>query len=166
MSGIRIKKFTPADRDWIVDVHINTYQRGEGFDESFGVMVGEIIDDFIATHDPAFEQGWIAWDGDTPVGSIFSVHLDDQTAQLRLFQVLPQVRGTGLGHRLLETCTDFARDKGYARMKLWTHKSHEAACALYKRNGWQIIEETEVLHFGQALVEQVMERNLTTIEPL
>ena len=160
MSSIEIKAFTPADRDWIVAVHINTYQRVEGFDESFGVMVGEIIDDFIATHDPVFEQGWIAWDGDTRVGSIFSVHLDEQTAQLRLFQVLPHVRGTGLGRQLLQVCTDFARDKGYPRMKLWTHKSHEAACALYKRNGWHIIEETHVLHFGQALVEQVMERDL------
>jgi len=160
MGSIEIRKFTPDDRDWVIAVHINTYQNGEGFDESFGLMVERIVDNFVATHDPAFEQGWIAWEGGERVGSIFSVHLDDQTAQLRLFQVLPQARGTGLGWRLLKTCTDFARDKGYAQMKLWTHKSHEAACALYKRNGWQIIEETDVAHFGQALVEQVMARDL------
>ncbi|MEQ6204119.1 GNAT family N-acetyltransferase [Sulfitobacter sp. HNIBRBA2951] len=156
MSSIQIKPFTPADRDWIVGVHIETYQKGEGFDDSFGVLVAEIVDDFIATHDPSDAQGWIAWAGDTRVGSIFCVRLGPQTAQLRLFQVLPQVRGTGLGRKLLETCTQFARDTGYRHMKLWTHKSHTAACALYARNGWRILEETQVVHYGQSLTEQVM----------
>ncbi|MDZ7708937.1 MAG: hypothetical protein U5K36_01530 [Roseovarius sp.] len=32
----------------------------------------------------------------------------------------------------------FARDCGYARMQLWTHESHRAACALYAAHGWRL----------------------------
>ena len=64
-------------------------------------------------------------------------------------------RGQGLGKRLLRTCMEFARDKGYADMTLWTHESHKAACALYAANGWQLVSSKPVHSFGMDLVEQM-----------
>ena len=87
MSKIEIRLFTPDDRDWVVAAHADIYAREAGFDESFGVLVGEIVDAFIAEYDPDCEQGWIAWDGDVRLGSIFCVRVDAQTAKLRLFQL-------------------------------------------------------------------------------
>ena len=139
MTDVELRPFTAADRDWMVQVHIDTYERDEGFDASFGVLIGQILDDFLRSHDPQCERGWIAWDGDVPLGSIFCVRI---------------------GRLLLETCTDFARVQGYATMKLWTHKSHEAANTLYLRNGWEIIEEKPVFNYGQSLIERVMQLKL------
>ena len=153
MSKIEIRPFTPDDRDWVVAAHADIYAREAGFDESFGVVVGEIMDEFLANHDAAAGQGWIAWDGDVRLGSIFCVRADAQTAKLRLFQLSALARGHGLGRRLLETCTGFARAQGYRNMILSTHCSHEAACALYLRNGWQEVEERPVHHYGQPLIE-------------
>lgn len=160
MSRIDLRPFTPDDHDWLVQTHIEVYEQGEGFDATFGVLVAQILDDFIASHDPAREKGWIAWEGKTRLGSIFCVRLDDHTAKLRLFQLVPEARGKGLGLRLLRTCTEFARAQGYTQMKLWTHKSHEAANALYLRNGWAIIDERAITNYGQPLVERVMQRLL------
>lgn len=156
MDTFELRPFTQADRDWIVAAHIDTYSRVEGFDDTFGVLVAQIVDDFLTSHDPVNERGWIAWQKGVRLGSIFCVRIDAQTAQLRLFQLAPQARGLGLGRHMLETCTQFARDTGYSSMKLWTHKSHTAACALYKRNGWRVVDERPVQHFGKSLIEQVM----------
>ncbi|MEH6830940.1 N-acetyltransferase family protein [Sulfitobacter sp.] len=153
MSEIEIRPFTSDDRDWVVAAHADIYAREAGFDDSFGVTVSGILDAFIADHDPVCERGWIAWDGVERLGSIFCMRVDADTAKLRLFQLTAAARGHGLGRLLLETCTGFARTQGYRDMVLSTHRSHEAACALYLRNGWREVGERPVHHFGQSLIE-------------
>lgn len=154
MTDVSIRPFGPDDRDWLVDRHSALYARDEGFDASFGTLVGEILDAFLDGHDPTCEAGWIAHRGDERLGSIFCVRLDERTAKLRLFLLVPEARGAGLGRRLLATCMDFARSRDYAGMSLWTHESHVAACALYRRTGWALVSSTPVHSFGQDLVEQ------------
>ena len=154
MAEIEITPFEPTDRDWLVDAHGRHYAAAEGFDESFGLLVGEIIDAFITDHDPALEAGWVARHDGQRLGCIFCVRLDEKQAKLRLFLLLPEARGQGLGHRLLMTCMGFAKDRGYAGMQLWTHESHRAAGALYARNGWNLIDSKPVVSFGQPLIEQ------------
>lgn len=154
MENVIIRQFTADDRDWLVDQHGRLYAQTEGFDDSFGLLVGNILDAFIAEHDSEYERGWIAEEDGARLGSIFCVRLSETTAKLRLFLLVPQAREKGLGKRLLETCMGFAKDRGYQGMQLWTHESHKAACALYKAHGWQL-ESTKPVHsFGQDLVEQ------------
>ncbi len=154
MEHIEIRRFTPADRDWLVEQHDVHYARDEGFDHTFGELVASILDAFLEDHDPDDEAGWIAWDRDQRLGSIFCVRLNDDTAKLRLFLLTPAARGKGLGRRMLETCMGFAKVRGYKRMRLWTHESHRAAGALYKRNGWTLIDSKPVVSFGKPNVEQ------------
>ena len=154
MDEVEIRHFKAADRDWLVAAHGTHYAREEGFDASFERLVAEIIDGFIADHDPARERGWVAWQGGRRLGCIFCVALDETTAKLRLFLLMPEARGKGLGRRLLETCMGFAREKGYAGMQLWTHESHAAAVALYRRAGWEMTGAHPVVSFGKPNVEQ------------
>ena len=160
MTQIELRPFLPSDRAWMIDTHIQTYERDEGFVATFGELIAQILDGFLADHDPQVEQGWIAWEGDTRLGSIFCVRLSGQTAKLRLFQLVPEARGRKVGLRLLNACTNFARDKVYKDMVLATHKCHEAAVALYLRNGWKIVDEKSVVSFGQPLIEQTLTRCL------
>ena len=154
MDTVEIRTFEPEDRNWLVAEHRESYARAEGFDDSFGVLVAEILDTFIATHDPETEHGWMAWQGDTRLGSIFCVRVDAETAKLRLFLLSEAARGRGLGLKMLQTCMGFARAKGYRRMVLWTHESHRAAGALYAKTGWTLMSSKPVVSFGQHLVEQ------------
>lgn len=154
MNRIDIRRFAAEDRDWLIEQHQVHYAQAEGFDASFGVLVAQIVDDFLAGHDTKDEAGWIAWQGDTRLGSIFCVRLDDRTAKLRLFLLTPEARGKGLGRRMLDNCMDFARVQGYAGMQLWTHESHRAAGALYARTGWTLGDSKAVVSFGKPNVEQ------------
>jgi GNAT superfamily N-acetyltransferase len=156
MDRTEIRPFEAKDRDWVIAAHAQIYAREAGFDDSFGVLVAGIVDQFVADHDPEIERGWIAWDGQERLGSIFCMRVDARTAKLRLFQLGAQARGRRLGRRLLTVCTGFAHEAGYAQMVLATHKSHVAACALYARSGWQITDERPVVSFGQQLIEQEM----------
>jgi len=70
---------------------------------------------------------------------------------------VPEARGLGLGHRMLKYCMGFARAQGYAAMQLWTHESHRAAGALYRRRGWRLTDSRPVISFGKANVEQTWE---------
>lgn len=154
MEDIVLRSFRPDDAPWLVERHGTLYARDEGFDDSFAPLVADILKEFIANHDPSREQGWIAERAGQRLGSIFCVSLSPDTAKLRLFLLVPQARGLGLGRRLLETCTSFARAVGYKEMALWTHESHKAACALYRANGWQMTDSKPVHSFGVDLVEQ------------
>jgi len=154
MSEAVLRRFSADDCDWLVQQHSTLYARDEGFDNSFGLLVAGILDDFIASHDPVRERGWIAVKGGQRLGSIFCVKAQADTAKLRLFLVTPQARGRGLGKRLMRACMDFARAAGYRDMQLWTHESHRSACALYAVFGWQLVGSRPVRSFGVDLVEQ------------
>ena len=154
MSQPILRPFQPEDTGWLVERHGTLYAEAEGFDDTFGPLVASILADFNAAHDPARERGWIAEEDGRLLGSIFCVRLDDTTAKLRLFLLVPEARGKGLGRRLLEQCMSFAREAGYASMALWTHESHKAACALYARNGWTLTASKPVHSYGVDLVEQ------------
>ena len=154
MTEVTLRRFGPDDVDWLVEQHGTLYAKAEGFDDSFGVLVAQILADFVADHDPTRERGWIAQDNEQRLGSIFCVSAGATTAKLRLFLLTPAARGKGLGKRLLQACMDFARETGYTELVLWTHESHRAACALYAKFGWQLVDSKPVRSFGVDLVEQ------------
>ena len=154
MTHVTLRPFSAADTDWLVEQHGVQYAQAEGFDDTFGPLVRSILVDFVADHDPACEQGWIAEQDGAPLGSIFCVRFNDTTAKLRLFLLVPEARGKGVGRQLLDQCMRFARETGYEGMQLWTHESHRAACALYAKTGWTLQASEPVHSFGQDLVEQ------------
>ena len=154
MSDVILRRFEAGDTDWLVDRHDRLYARDEGFDDSFGPLVRSILDGFVSSHDPACERGWIAMQDGRRLGSIFCVRHDAEMAKLRLFLLVPEARGKGVGRMLLDACMGFARDCKYHGMTLWTHESHRAACALYAKAGFTLESATPVHSFGQDLVEQ------------
>ncbi|GAA6179274.1 MULTISPECIES: GNAT family N-acetyltransferase [unclassified Shimia] len=154
-TGIDLRPFCEADLDWLVESHATLYARNDGFDDTFGPLVAEILQDFLTEHDPVLERGWVAQHDQRRIGSIFCVKADQENwAKLRLFLVLPEARGFGLGQRLLDTCMGFAQGVGFDGIKLWTHQSHKAACALYDKNGFHLAAQRPVHNFGCDLIEQ------------
>lgn len=160
MSEIVIRAFEPRDAEWLAEQHGCLYGRDEGFDASFQALVSDILAEFVSNHDPACEQGWIAEARGERLGSIFCVRLSETRAKLRLFLLMPEARGQGLGRRLLDTCMSYAKAKGYSHMQLWTHESHKAACALYVKTGWALVSSKPVQSFGVDLIEQSWEIEL------
>jgi len=75
---------------------------------------------------------------------------DGETAELRKMYFLPEVRGKGMGERLLRHNLEVARSLGYARVYLETLTGMDAAQRLYERTGFRRIEGPlgKTGHFG------------------
>jgi len=72
------------------------------------------------------------------------------TCELRKMYFLPEVRGLGLGARMLSTCLEAARELGYERCYLETLESMRAAQRLYRAFGFKQLDGPEGAtgHFG------------------
>jgi GNAT superfamily N-acetyltransferase len=161
MAPVTLRDLEIGDAGWLIEQHAVLYARDEGFDASFEALVAETLAAFIRDHDPACERAFIAAAGDRRLGSVFCVRSGEPgVARLRLFLLVPEARGRGLGQRLLDACLGFAREAGYRRLRLSTHQSHRAACALYARNGFLLTGSRSVRSFGRDLVEQGWEIGL------
>lgn len=158
---VTLRDLEIGDAGWLIERHAVLYARDDGFDATFEALVTEILAAYIRSRDSATERAFIAVEDGRRLGSIFCVQSGEPgVAKLRLFLLEPEARGRGLGQRLLDACLGFARDTGYDRLRLWTHESHRAACALYARNGFRLTESRPVRSFGQDLVEQTWETDL------
>ncbi len=158
----QLRDLQVGDMEHIASRHGVLYAQEHGFDDSFEPLVAQILVDFLRTRRPQMERAWIAVRADHILGSIFCVRVSDDTAKLRLFYLEPEARGLGLGRQMLEACIGFAQAAGYRRLLLWTHKSHEAACSLYRKAGFVMISESPVHNYGQNLVEQEWQIELCT----
>jgi GNAT superfamily N-acetyltransferase len=144
----------PGDLGWVIGQHGEIYAEEFGWDASFEALVARIVANFAADHDPVREAGWIAETDGRRVGCVFCVAADRDTAQLRILLVEPDARGSGIGGRLVDTCVAFARDAGYARMRLWTNHPLAAAARVYRSRGFRLVSEEPHHSFGVDLVGQ------------
>src|SRR5215470_3383427 len=71
----------PGDYGWVVHRHGVRYAEEQGLDASFEALVARVVADYLEQHDPRRERAWIAEADGQPVGSVFCVRQDDETAK-------------------------------------------------------------------------------------
>ncbi|MGZ4268741.1 MAG: bifunctional helix-turn-helix transcriptional regulator/GNAT family N-acetyltransferase [Solirubrobacteraceae bacterium] len=150
----------PGDLGWVVRRNAEVYADEYGWDEDYEALVARIVADYADGRDPAREVCWIAELAGEPVGCVFCVRQDDETAKLRLLLVDPAARGLGIGGRLVDECLGFARRAGYRRITLWTNDVLAAARRIYERAGFALDAEEPHHSFGVDLVGQTWSRGL------
>jgi DNA-binding MarR family transcriptional regulator/GNAT superfamily N-acetyltransferase len=151
----------PGDMGWVVQQHGEIYWREYGFTNRFEALVAEIAAGLIRNFDPAWEKGWIAEVGGERMGSVFVVRKSATVAQLRLLILRPEARGLGLGGRLTDECIAFARGKGYRKLVLWTNGHLDAARAIYRARGFQLVKSEALdADYHAGLVSETWELKL------
>jgi DNA-binding MarR family transcriptional regulator/GNAT superfamily N-acetyltransferase len=150
----------PGDLGWVIARNAAVYADEFGWDETYEALVARIVADFASADDERRQAAWIAELDGAPVGCVFCVRRDDETAQLRLLLVEPAARGLGIGARLVDECLAFAKRAGYRRIMLWTNDVLVNARPIYERAGFTLDREKPHRSFGHDLVGQTFTRDL------
>ncbi len=143
----------PGDIGYITWLHGLLYAKEQGWDHTFEAYVAAPLAEFAKSHSPR-EHIWIAERDGIIVGTIALVEVSPEEAQLRWLLVDPKVRGVGLGGRLVGDLIQFAKEKNYKSIFLWTVSSLLAAGFLYRSFGFKkTIEESHEL-WGKLVTEE------------
>lgn len=149
-----------GDMGWVVQSNGLLYAQEYGWDAQYEALVAEIVADFVKNYDSKKERCWIAEKDGENVGAVFLVKKSEKIAKLRLLIVDPKTRGLGIGKRLVDECTRFARQAGYQKITLWTNSVLLAARSIYQKAGYELVESENHHSFGQDLVGETWELKL------
>ncbi len=98
------------------------------------------------------------------VGSLALTDEGDGEAAIRWFVFSPEVRGRGLGRRLLGEMLAAASELGYRRIWLETFSELEAAAHLYRDHGFEVVSADEAPRWGrERIVYQRYELELSAV---
>lgn len=150
----------PGDLGYVMYLHGLYYRPRFGYGTGFEGYVALAIHDFYRGYDPARDRVWICEHGERIVGSLVLMHQGEDVAQLRLFLLLPDYQGLGLGREMMRRFLACARQRGYRSIFLWTTEEQAAAVALYRKLGFVLTEEKYSTVFGKPLREQRFELTL------
>jgi DNA-binding MarR family transcriptional regulator/GNAT superfamily N-acetyltransferase len=148
-----------GDLGWVIARHGELYEQEYGWNQRFMSLVARVVADYIDSYDPARECCWIAERDGINVGSVF-VTKDLKragVAKLRLLLVEPSARGLGIGARLVDECTRFARAAGYHTLSLWTNSVLTSARKIYAAAGYTLVRTEDHDTFGVPLTSETWE---------
>jgi DNA-binding MarR family transcriptional regulator/GNAT superfamily N-acetyltransferase len=155
-----LRQPNPGDLGWVVQSNGSIYADEYGWDETYEALVAQIVADFVKNCEPTKERCWIAERNGENVGSVFLVKQSASIARLRLLIVDPKARGLGIGNRLVDECTRFARQAGYKKIVLWTQSILVAARKIYSKAGYKLVGTEKNRMFGKELVSETCELTL------
>ena len=143
----------PGDIEEIISLHSKIYYKEYGFDNTFELYVANPLCAFAASHTKR-EKIWIVEYKNRIYGSLAVVQSSNTTAQLRWFLIHPQLRGRGVGKKLINEAIQFAIENSFVSLFLWTVSILEAANKIYTTVGFQLTDEKAHTIWGKYLVEQ------------
>ena len=159
-NEVLLRAPVPGDWGWIIGRHGALYAAEYGWGTAYEAYVAHRVAELAENLDPESEAVWIAELDGVPVGSIACARRDAETAQLRFFLAEPEARGRGVGLALIRACLDFATERGYRRMMLWTCSGLTVSRALYERHGFTLESEPGPFPYDAARTEQIWSRDL------
>ncbi len=151
------------------DIRIRTIQQEDN--KTIATIIRKTLEEFGANH-----PGTVYYDGTTDAlyelfnttpGSVYFVAemngeivggggifpsqgLPPDTCELVKMYLLPQVRGIGLGKRIIEACISTAKEKGYRKIYIETMPELKQAMKTYEKFGFRYLDGPmgETGHFG------------------
>jgi len=153
-----------GDLGAIVAHHGRVYGEEYGVDASFEGHVASTVAEAAARGFPGPREAicLVELDGEH-VGSLALTDEGDDEAAIRWFVLSPEVRGRGLGRRLLGEMLARAAELGYARVRLETFSELEAAAHLYREHGFELVSAETAPRWGrERITYQSYELELST----
>lgn len=153
--------YVPGAIGAVTGLHARHYSASHGFDQVFEAKIARALGEFVCRYDPARDRLWLLRRGSEVLGSLAIDGADgDGAAHLRWFILSEEVRGRGLGKRLMADAMTFCRERGFRSVYLWTLGDLDAALHLYEAAGFVVVERHVGTQWGKAVEELRMERCL------
>jgi ribosomal protein S18 acetylase RimI-like enzyme len=163
MDQISIRReLRPGDLGAIIQHHGRLYSREYGLDSGMEAHVAAAVARAALRGFPRESEAvWIVERDGRHAGSLAMTDEGDGVACIRFFLLDPELRGQGLGRRLLDELLDTARKKGFERAVLETFSDLTAAAHLYREQGFHVVSAETGPRWGRAeLTYQRYEANL------
>jgi ribosomal protein S18 acetylase RimI-like enzyme len=143
----------PGDLEAIVAHHRRVYSAEYGVDSRFGDFVAAAVARAGDRGFPSDREAIriVELDGQH-AGSIGLTDEGDDEAAIRWVVLSPEVRGHGLGRRLLGDLLAFAEDHYYRRVWLETFSELEAAAHLYRDAGFVVTSADTAPRWGREAI--------------
>ncbi|EOI58593.1 GNAT family N-acetyltransferase [Enterococcus gilvus] len=143
MSEVKIVPFEEKYTQEIVDLII-PIQR-----EEFNIQLTvEDQPDLLTIQEEYINTGgnfWVALFDDKVIGTIALVRLENHCGAIKKMFVTKDFRGEKqIGRKLLDTLVNYCKEQGYERLYLGTVEVLKAAQKFYKKNGFELIDKTEM----------------------
>lgn len=137
-------------------LHARTHGPIVGFGPAFESVVSQAMAEFMPRLAKPVNNCWSVLENGRVVASITidGEDLGNNLAHLRWFILEDDLRGRGLGRRLLDQALAHSDRLGFDEIHLWTLKGLDAARQLYERNGFVLVDEYQGDQWGKMVTEQ------------
>ncbi len=152
----------PGDIGMVTYLHGTLYAEAYGWDPTFEAYVAGPLAEFVKSHSSR-ERIWLVEHDGRLAGSVAIVDAGEGRAQLRWLLLHPDLRGYGLGRRLVEEAIGFSRAHDYHTLFLWTVTNVAVAIGLYRSLGFHLTEEAVHPLWGDVVTEQRYELALQPV---
>ncbi len=141
MNEVTIRRhLKPGDLGAIVAHHGRVYTPEFGVDQTFEASVGAAVMAAGKRGWPRANEGvWIVELDGRHAGSLALTDEGDGRGAVRWFVLDPELRGQGLGRRLVGELIEKARDARYEELWLETFSDLRAAAHIYRSHGFEVL---------------------------
>jgi GNAT superfamily N-acetyltransferase len=160
MGAVKIEKgYVPGSLGRVAELHGIYYHKHWGFGLFFEAKVASELSEFLKRYNENRDGFWTARADGRVEGAITidGIHAESKGAHLRWFIMSDDLRGKGVGNRLIDTAIRFCWNRGYRKIYLWTFEGLNAARHLYEKNGFELVEELSGTQWGTQVNEQRFE---------
>lgn len=160
-KDIKIRPYQEQDIAYVIDRQLSLYESERQFTtEIWKNYLTQGVLSLVEKFNPERDCMLILECDNNASGCIAITHTDNNVAQLRYFFLEPELRGLGVGTRLLNTALEFCRQKKYSHVFLWTVSAQESARILYKNAGFKLTETSENKNWGTPVLEEKWDLDL------
>ncbi|NJM53858.1 MAG: MarR family transcriptional regulator [Blastocatellia bacterium] len=149
-----------GDFGWIVLANSSLHAQENDWNEQYEALVAQTVADYLNNFDSKKDCCWIAEKDGENVGAVFLTKKTETVAQLRLLFVEPKARQLGIGKRLVQECTRFAKKSGFKKIIIWTNSNNLIARHIFEKEGYKLIKSENQNCFGQNIVGENWELKL------
>jgi len=157
MTNLTLTKYQPGGLATLCALQSEYYAREWGFDHRYEAVVSRNMSEFLDRYNPDRDFVQLVLQNRVVKGGIVIDSMDGQIAQLHWFILHADLRGSGMGSRLVTNAMTFVREKGYPKVSLSTFQGLDAARYLYEKSGFILTEEKEAATWGRSVIEQRFE---------